>query len=116
MERTRPVARRKRKFDVEAAMPLLRQAVEPYPKAAMFELAAEGYDSVFEQLVACIISIRTRDETMLPTARRLFGHARAPAQVAKLTVAQIDDLIRTCTFHEPKAQTIKDIAKRAVAE
>ena len=79
----------------------------------MFQLADEGYRSVFEILVACIISIRTLEEVTLPTARRLFAAARTPRQVARLTVSQTDDLIRTCTFHRPKAQSIHDIAVEA---
>ncbi len=71
--RERKKATRKRPFDIEEAMPHLRAAVAPYPKAALFELAAEGHTSVFEILVACIISIRTRDETTLPVARGLFA-------------------------------------------
>src|SRR5262245_62380227 len=97
----------KRPFDVEEAVPLIRDAVAPYPKAALFELAAEGYDSTFEILVACIISIRTRDEITLPTARKLFAHARTPAEVAALSEAEIDRLIGACTYHEPKARTIR---------
>ena len=47
-------------------MARLRTAVRPFPPAMLFELAAEGHDSAFEVLVACMISIRTRDETSLP--------------------------------------------------
>src|SRR3954468_9164691 len=99
----------KRPFDIEEAIPLLREAVAPYPKAALFELAAEGYRSVFEILVACILSIRTRDETSLPAARALFAEARTPAELAALPVARIDRLISACTFHEAKAKTIRAI-------
>src|SRR5262245_24414640 len=106
----------KRPFDIEEAMCHLRTAVAPYPKAALFELAAEGHVSVFEVLIACIISIRTRDETMLPVARGLFARARTPAQVAALSVEEIDRLIGACTFHEPKANTIRDIAVKAMRE
>ncbi len=106
----------KRPFNIEKAMPRLRTAVAPYPKAALFELAAEGYASVFEILVACIISIRTRDETTLPVARQLFAQARTPAQVAELTDGQIDRLIGACTFHEAKAKTIRAIARQTVQE
>src|SRR5688572_19420014 len=105
----------KRPLDVVEVMRRLRVATKPYPKAAMFELHGEGYSSVFEILVACIISIRTLEEVTLPTARRLFERARTPAQVAKFTVGEIDELIRTCTFHRPKAQQIHDIAAEAVA-
>jgi endonuclease-3 len=110
------MAAAKQPFDVEAAIPLIREAVRPYPKAALFELAAEGHDSVFELLVACVISIRTRDETTLPIARRLFAAARTPSAVAALSVEQIDALIRDCSFHEPKAVTIRDIARGTVAD
>ena len=106
----------KRPFDVKEAMRRLRRATAPYPKAALFELAAEGHTSVFEILIACIISIRTRDEQTLPIARRLFAEARTPAAVAALTEEDIDALITPCTFHDVKAGTIREIARRAVEE
>jgi endonuclease-3 len=103
-------------FDVDEAVRRLRVAVAPFPRAALFELALEGHKSVFELLTACIISIRTRDETTLPVARRLFARARTPAAVAALSVAEIDTLIGACTFHEPKAKQIHDIARRTAEE
>jgi len=111
-----PTVRRavKRPFDIDVMMRRLRLAVKPFTPAAMFQLFDEGYDSVFEILVACIISIRTFEEVTLPTARKLFAVARTPKQVAALSVRQIDDLIRTCTFHEPKARQIREIAIAAV--
>ncbi|MBX9626411.1 MAG: hypothetical protein K2X82_21605 [Gemmataceae bacterium] len=106
----------KEPFDIERAIPLLREAVAPYPKAALFELAGDGHASVFELLVACVISVRTRDETTLPAARRLFAAAPTPAAVAALSEAAIDRLIDPCTFHEPKARTIREIARRTAEE
>jgi endonuclease-3 len=106
----------KRPFDIPEMMRRLRVATKPYPKAAMFELYDEGYTSAFEILAACIISIRTLEEVTLPTSRALFAVARTPAEIARLTPKQIDALLRTCTFHGPKAKTIHDIAKRSVAE
>jgi endonuclease-3 len=103
-------------FDIDVAVRRLREVTAPYPKAALFELHAEGHTSVFEILVACIISIRTRDEVTLPTARRLFAAARTPAEIEKLTLKQIEALIGDCMYPEPKAKTIRDIARKAVAE
>ena len=82
----------------------------------MFELAAQGYKTLFEQLVACIISIRTYDEVSLPTAINLFARARTPQDVTKLSFREIDALISQSTFHEGKARQIHAIAKRAVEE
>jgi endonuclease III len=111
-----PVAAEKRPFDLRVAIPRLRKAVAPLPKAAMFQLAEDGFRSVFELLVACIISVRTRDETMLPVARRLFAAAPTPAAIAGLSVAEIDELIGECTFHEAKARDIREIARRTAEE
>jgi endonuclease-3 len=106
----------KEPFDIAAVMSRVRAAVKPFPKAALFELAEEGYSSPFEQVVACIISVRTRDEVMLPTARRLFAAAATPAAVARLPVDEIDALIRASTFHEAKARNIRAIAERTERE
>ena len=63
-------------FDIKVALARIRKAVAPYPKAAMFELAERGHTTPFEQLVACIVSIRTLDEVMLPSALALFEAVR----------------------------------------
>src|SRR4051812_11138170 len=114
--RKQPTEPAKRPFDIDEVLRRVAEAVKPYPKAAMFELADEGYATPFEQLIACMISIRTFDEVTLPTARGLFAVARTPAEVSALTVKQIDKLIGACTYHEPKAKQIHDIAKRVVEE
>lgn len=105
----------KRPFDIDVMMRRLYRAVKPFTPAAMFQLHDEGFDSVFEILVACIISIRTFEEVTLPTSRRLFAVARTPKQMAALSVREIDELIRTCTFHDPKSNQIHEIATIAVA-
>lgn len=106
----------KRPFNIDLAIRRIRKAVEPFAKAAMFELAEDGFNSPFEQLVACIISIRTYDEVMLPTARTFFERARTPEQVSRMTTGEIDELIRPSTFHERKARQIHQIARRIVEE
>jgi endonuclease-3 len=102
----------KRTFNIDIVIGRIRDAVKPFPKAAMFELADDGYDSVFEQLVACLISVRTRDEVSVVAARRLFAKARTPPDMAALSPSAIDVAIPDVTFHERKAVQIRDIAKR----
>ena len=106
----------KQPFDIDRAMARIREAVRPFPKAALFELAEEGSNSPFEVLVGCIISIRTRDEVTLPTARRLFALARTPDEINRLTPDEIETAIGACMFREGKARQIHAIARRVVAE
>ena len=108
-------------FDVDAVMQRLREATASLADAAMFELRdgggrEPGYGTIFQQLVACIISIRTRDETSLPVSRRLFARAATPEALAVCSVEEIAGLIAESSFAEAKAAQIRAIARRTVDE
>jgi endonuclease-3 len=103
-------------FDIDVVMSRIEEAVKPFPKAAMFELAERGYDSAFEQLIACILSIRTYDEVSLPLSEALFAVARTAESIANLTPAAILEIIQKSTFAERKAQQIQAIAQQVVDE
>ena len=106
----------KQPLDIDVAMSRIAEAVRSYPKAAMFELAERGFRSPFQQLIACVISIRTRDEESLPIGLRLFSQAPTAAAIAALSSEEIDSLIRPATFHERKARQIQAIAARVVTD
>ena len=104
-------------FDIHRAIRRVRGAVGGFADAAMFDLRdAYGYGTLFQQLVACIISIRTRDEVSLPTSLQLLERASTPETVSKLSVGEIDRLIGAATFHESKARQIHEVAQRTVTE
>jgi endonuclease-3 len=104
----------KKPFDIGLAVRHIRKAVKPWPKAALFELAEHGFTTTFEQLVACMISIRTYDEVTLPVSLKLFERARTPAEISKLAYEELDALISPSTFHERKASQILAIARRVL--
>lgn len=103
-------------FDINRAVKRISKAITPYKKAALFELAEEGFNSTFEQLIACMISIRTYDEVTTVMARRLFERARTPKEVSELSAGEIDALIGQSTFHDRKAVQIKEMAQRVLDE
>src|SRR5215469_7810299 len=82
----------------------------------LFQLFDEGHTSPFEILVACLISVRTRDETSLAMARQLFGHARTPREMVELDINDVDALIGKCAFHLIKSEQINTMARLIVEE
>ena len=101
----------KEPFNIDRAMDVLRVEVQRFRKAALFELYDDGYTSAFDQLIACMISIRTRDEDTVPITKRLFQRARTPAALSQLPVAEINQLLLGSTFREGKAPQILEIAR-----
>ncbi|MBP0443893.1 endonuclease III [Roseomonas sp. SSH11] len=111
-----PTGPEKHPFDPDEAFRRLRIMVADLPKAAMFELRDRGYGSPYEQLVASLISARTRDEVTTPVCLRLFAVARRPEQMAALDEAELVELLRGATFPEPKARDILALSRRILAE
>jgi endonuclease-3 len=104
----------KKAFQLGPVLKHIDAAVAAYPKAAMFDLFERGYSSLFEQLISCIISIRTLDETTIPVSLRLFAVARTPQELLSLSPQELENLLYGCTFPGQKAYTMLGIAKAAV--
>ena len=92
-------------FDIDLVFRLLREATAGLPKAAMFDLRDRGHASPFEQLVAALISARTRDETTTPVCLRLFARARTPEAMAALPEAELVDCCRARPSPSPRRAT-----------
>ncbi|NIZ46766.1 endonuclease III [Entomospira nematocerorum] len=68
------------------------------------------YNSAFEVLVFCIISLRTKDPVAYAAADRLFAVANTPKMIAKLSVHDVASLIYPAGFYRRKAEQIIAIA------
>ncbi len=106
----------KKQFDLGTVLTRIETAIAAYPKAAMFELYERGYNTLFEQLVSCLISVRTLDETTIPVSLRLFAKARTPEAMLLLSHENLVQLLFGSTFPGQKADTILGISKIALEQ
>jgi endonuclease-3 len=67
--------------------------------------------SPFRLLVACIISLRTKDEVTASASARLFGIAPGPAELARLDEQSIADAIYPAGFYNSKARQLREIGR-----
>ena len=70
----------------------------------------------FRVLVACVISLRTKDAVTAAASARLFAVASTPAAVAALPEEEIARLIFPAGFYRTKAKQIREIARRIAEE
>lgn len=106
----------KKQFDLGTVLNRIEKAIAAYPKAAMFELYERGYNTLFEQLVSCLISVRTLDETTIPVSLKLFAQARTPEAMLLLSHENLVQLLFGSTFPGQKADTILSISKIALEQ
>ncbi|HWP35781.1 MAG TPA: endonuclease III [Thermodesulfobacteriota bacterium] len=69
----------------------------------------------FQVLVACLISLRTRDEVTDAAAPRLLAVAPTPERLARLPEARIARLIYPAGFYRTKARTLRAVARTLLA-
>lgn len=103
-------------FSLKKALQLVEIAIRPFPKAALFELAERGWTTSFQQVLACMVSVRTLDEVTIPVAERLLAEAPTPDRLLKLSVDKVTELIQESTFAGAKARNMLEIARIAWAE
>lgn len=78
------------------------------PPASETIVSRFGRDS-FLVLIACILSLRTKDTVSLPAACRLFEHVRTPQEMLALPIVTISQIIYPVGFYRRKAITIHRI-------
>jgi endonuclease-3 len=71
----------------------------------------ESSRSPFRLLVACVISLRTKDEVTAESSRRLFAIADSPGALAALEPAAIAEAIYPAGFYNTKAKQLRTIAE-----
>ena len=73
-------------------------------------MAAQRRDP-FRVLIACLLSLRTKDETTGPAAARLFALADTPEAMLRLAPKQIERAIFPVGFYRTKARVILGVCR-----
>jgi len=88
----------------------LRREAPGWRITALAEVAAQWHDP-FRVLVACLLSLRTKDETTGPASARLFALADTPKAMLRLTAKQIEQAIFPVGFYRTKARVILGVCR-----
>jgi endonuclease-3 len=91
---------------------ILRALDEAYPSAE----CALTHRSPWELLVATILSAQCTDVRVNLVTPELFRRFPTPAAMAKATLHELEELIRTTGFFRNKAKSIQGAARKIVAE
>ena len=88
----------------------LQREAPRWRPTAIGQLAERSRDP-FRVLIACLLSLRTKDETTGPAAARLFALADTPEAMLRLTPKQIERAIFPVGFYRTKAKVILGVCR-----
>ena len=96
------------------AIALLRAAAPRWNATALAAVADATARDPFRILTACLLSLRTRDETTAPAAARLFALADTPEAMLRLPRRAIERAIFPVGFYRTKARALHGVCRQLV--
>lgn len=97
---------------VKKMIKILRTSTSHMEKPASDKIIARYGRDPYLILIACLLSLRTRDTTSFPAACRLFAKAKTPKKMRELSEKTIEKLIYPVGFYRNKAKTIRHVSKQ----
>ncbi len=101
--------------DIDRIVRMLTRTSRQWNPTAVGAVAQDSRDP-FRVLIACLISLRTKDAVTAEASARLFRLARTPRAMVRLPAARIARAIYPAGFYRTKARTIKGLCRTLLAE
>jgi endonuclease-3 len=101
--------------EIHRIVRMLTRTSRQWNPTAVGAVAQDSRDP-FRVLIACLISLRTKDAVTAEASARLFRLARTPRAMVRLPAARIARAIYPAGFYRTKARTIKGLCRTLLAE
>jgi endonuclease-3 len=93
----------------------IKEQCKNLPEPMAKQIKAWYPNDPFKILVSCILSLRSKDSTLLPLLPTLFAAYKTPADFAKADLEKLATIIKPSGFFQKKAQTLQKIAQELIA-
>ena len=104
-----------RETDIHPVIRILKGEVRQWQEPIVGVVAKKSRDP-FRILIACLLSLRTKDRTTADASRRLFALASDPSSMVRLSLRRIERAIYPVGFYRTKAKQIRAICRRLLTE
>ncbi len=102
-------------MDTKRAIRQLKEFEKLGKNPEELRLAAESWKNDFQILVSIILSARTRDETTIIVAEKLFEKYPTAEKLASANISDVMNLIKSVNFYKNKTKSITQCAKVLVS-
>ena len=92
------------------AIEILKILKEYYPEAK----CSLDFTNPFEMVISVMLSAQCTDERVNKTTPQLFKIANTPQKMIKLSLEEIEKIIKPCGFYKTKAKNILTCSKMLV--
>ncbi len=99
-----------RDSDIHAVVSEIKKTIRRWKEPVLGVVARETRDP-FRILIACLLSLRTKDQTTADASQRLFRLAETPESMRALSLKTVETAIYPVGFYKNKAKQIRAICQ-----
>lgn len=89
----------------------LRELKELERQVPPLGLGADDWPEPWQNLIATLLSARTRDETTIPVASSLFRHYPSLESLAQADLEALEGILRPVNYSKTKARHVQECAR-----
>ncbi|HDT15420.1 MAG TPA: endonuclease III [Firmicutes bacterium] len=97
------------KSNIGGTLQIIEKEASKYPLPVL-ERFNEKLKDPFWVLIACLLSLRTKDETTEKVVKILYAGSPSPAKLAAMPIKQLEKILHPTGFFRNKARTVKNTA------
>ena len=101
--------------NIDVFLRFVKKSIKQWPVPIVGSLAAQGADP-FKILIACVLSLRTRDQVTAEASERLFAISSDPHTLSKISLKKIEKAIFPVGFFHTKAKQIQNMSLKICEE
>ena len=105
-----------RQDQITAALRVVKREIRQWEEPVLGVVSRESHRDPFRILIACLLSLRTKDKTTGEASGRLFALAHQPASMLALPLQKIEQAIYPACFYRTKAKSIHTICRRLLRD
>ncbi len=103
-----------RKASILKGIALLEKATQGMLPPLIDIIIQEYGKDPFLILIACLLSLRARDTSTIHICRRLFIKVRSPQALLKLSIEEIQEILRPLNFYRKKAYVLHSVCQELI--
>ncbi len=98
----------------EKIQKILRILYKKYPSSKTTLNKMRSKPNAFKVLIACLLSLRARDENTAKVSKALFKVAKTPKQIITLPIKKLEKIIYSSGHYKKKARSLKHVSKEII--
>lgn len=99
---------------IDNIISILKKETARFAPTLIDQIIAQYGKNPFLILIACLLSLRTKDIVSIHVCRDLFNKAKTPQELLCISIPELEKIIKRIGFYKTKAKVLHSVSKEII--